>query len=213
MNTLVHLVDRGSDIMNTLNTESQHLENFIEAVSTYDVDKPTKKSSLIAPWLGIDRTPPGLSQRIGNYVEDFFALDMATQNKLPLTDYKIGRNYMITYDYENHQVDMLAMPSIWESIEKFLHREIKTNTQLDAGKKRDTSNREKAITSWMDDKGWIYDSGIFCPFFYNKGKNVSGLGWVDGLEWYIETFKPTWSIKDFIAMGRHPLIHKAIGLK
>ena len=108
---------------------------------------------------------------------------------------------------------MLAMPSIWESIEKFLHREIKTNTQLDAGKKRDTSNREKAITSWMDDKGWIYDSGIFCPFFYNKGKNVSGLGWVDGLEWYIETFKPTWSIKDFIAMGRHPLIHKAIGLK
>ena len=96
MNTLVHLFDRGSDIMNTLNTESQHLENFIEAVSTYDVDKPTKKSSLIAPWLGIDRTPPGLSQRIGNYVEDFFALDMATQNKLPLTDYKIGRNYMIT---------------------------------------------------------------------------------------------------------------------
>ena len=69
MNTLVHLVDRGSDIMNTLNTESQHLENFIEAVSTYDVDKPTKKSSLIAPWLGIDRTPPGLSQRIGNYVK------------------------------------------------------------------------------------------------------------------------------------------------
>ena len=196
------------------NTESQHLlvKNFIEAVSSYDVDKPSRKSSLIAPWLGVERTPSGMSQRIGNYLEDFFALDMGTQNKLPLTDYKRGKNYMITYDGSNHQVDMLAKPSVCEP-GKYIHREIKTNTDLDAGKKRDTSNREKAITSWMDDKGWTYDSGIFCPFFYNKGKNVSGLGWVDGLEWYIEIFKPTWNIKDFIAMGRNPLIHKAIGLK
>ena len=52
------------------------VENFIHVVSTYDVKKPAKQSSLIAPWLGIDRTPPGKSQRIGNYLEDFFAFDM-----------------------------------------------------------------------------------------------------------------------------------------
>ena len=86
------------------------IENFVTAVSSYDVHKPAKKSSLIAPWLGIDRTRPGMSQRIGNYLEDFFALDMGTQNKLPLTDYKTGRNYMITCNDEDHQVDMLALP-------------------------------------------------------------------------------------------------------
>jgi len=185
------------------------IENFITAVATYDVNKPAKQSSLIAPWLGIDRTPSGMSQRIGNYLEDFFALDMGDQNKLPLTDYKKGRNYMITYKGEDHQVDMLALPNKWE---KYVHRELKTNTQLDRGKKRDTCNREKAITSWMDDQGWGYDSGIFCPFFYNKGKKVAGLGWVDGIDWYIETFQPTWTKGDFIDMGRNPLVHTAIGL-
>ena len=185
------------------------IENFITAVSTYNVNKPARQSSLIAPWLGIDRTPPGMSQRIGNYLEDFFALDMGNQNKLPLTDYKKKRNYMITYKGEDHQVDMLALPNKWE---KYVHRELKTNTELDRGKKRDTRNREKAITSWMNDKGWEYDSGVFCPFFYNKGKKVAGLGWVDGIDWYIETFQPTWTKEDFIAMGRNPLLHTAIGL-
>jgi len=188
------------------------IENFVTAVSSYDVHKPAKQSSLIAPWLGIDRTRPGMSQRIGNYLEDFFALDMGTQNKLPLTDYKTGRNYMITCNDEDHQVDMLALPSKWVQYKKYVHRELKTNTDLDRGKKRDTCSREKAITSWMDDKGWEYDSGIFCPFFYNKGKKVAGLGWVDGIDWYIETFQPTWSKGDFIDMGRNPLVHTAIGL-
>ena len=188
------------------------VENFIHVVSTYDVKKPARKSSLIAPWLGIDRTPSGMSQRIGNYLEGFFAFDMGNQNKLPLTDYKKNRDYMITQDGEDHQVDMLAMPNAWEEWLKYVHRELKTNTDLDRGKKRDTCSREKAITSWMDDKGWEYDSGIFCPFFYNKGKKVAGLGWVDGIDWYIESFQPTWSKGDFIDMGRNPQVHTAIGL-
>jgi len=188
------------------------IENFITSVATYDVNKPAKQSSKIAPWLGIDRTPPGMSQRIGNYLEDFFALDMGNQNKLPLTDYKKKRDYMITQDGEDHQVDMLSLPSKWIEYKKYVHRELKTNTQLDRGKKRDTRNREKAITEWMNDKGWEYDSGVFCPFFYNKGKKVAGLGWVDGIDWYIETFQPTWTKEDFIDMGRNPLVHTAIGL-
>ena len=188
------------------------VENFIDVVRTYDVKKPARKSSLIAPWLGIDRTPSGMSQRIGNYLEGFFALDMGNQNKLPLTDYKKNRDYMITQNGEDHQVDMLAMPNAWEEWLKYVHRELKTNTDLDRGKKRDTCRREEAITSWMDEKGWEYDSGVFCPFFYNKGKKVAGLGWVDGIDWYIETFQPTWTKEDFIAMGRNPLVHTAIGL-
>jgi hypothetical protein len=187
-------------------------ENFFEVLETYDTKKEARQSSLIAPWLGIDRTPPGFSQRVGNYLEDLFALDMGEQNKLDLTDFKKGRNFMITHDGSNHQIDMLAMPSDWVQWKRYLHREMKTNTDLDRGKKRDTLAREEAIKKWLQSKGWEYDSGIFCPFFYDKGKNVSGLGWVDGLEWYIETFKPSWTVQDFKDLGCDPDVHRALGL-
>ena len=111
-----------------------------------------------------------------------------------MTDYKKGRDYMITHKGKNHQIDMLAIPSDWEKFKRYLHREMKTNTDIDAGKKRDVMFREEQIRQWMEEKGWVYDSGIFCPFFYDKGKNVSGLGWVDGLEWYTDIFKPKWTI-------------------
>ena len=185
-------------------------ENFFTVLKSYDIKKPSRKSSLIAPWLGIERTPSGMSQKIGNYLEDWLALDMGDQNKLLQTDYKKGRNFMITYDGSNHQIDMLAKPSNWN---KYVHREIKTNTDLDAGKKRDTRSREKVICAWMKSQGFEYDSGIFCPFFYNKGKNVSGLGWVDGLQWYIDTFNPPWTIQNFKDLGRNPETHLRIGLK
>lgn len=187
-------------------------ENLFKVLETYDTKKEAKKSSLIAPWLGIERTPPGLSQRVGNYLEDLFALDQGDQNKLSMTDYKTGRNFMITHKGQNHQIDMLAIPSDWEVSKKFLHREMKTNSDLDRGKKRDTLLREEAICEWMKEKGWTYDSGIFCPFFYGKGKNVSGLGWVDGLEWYIEIFKPDWTVQDFKDLGRDSEVHRALGL-
>ena len=187
-------------------------ENFSTVLSTYDLKKPARQSSLIAPWLGIKRTPSGLSQRVGNYLEDLFALDMGVQNKLSETDFKEGRYHMITQNGEDQQVDMLAMPSDWKKFLKYLHREMKTNTDLDRGKKRDTLRREQAICAWMDSKGWVYDSGIFCPFFYNKGKNVSGLGWVDGLQWYIDTFKPSWTIQDFKDLGRDLDTHRKLGL-
>ena len=184
-------------------------ENFITVLESYNTKKEARQSSLIAPWLGIKRTPAGMSQRVGNYLEDLFALDMGKQNKLLLTEFKKGRNFMITHEGSNHQIDMFAMPSDWE---KYLHREMKTNTDLDNGKKRDTLAREDAICAWIESQGWEYDSGIFCPFFYDKGKNVSGLGWVDGLQWYIDTFKPSWTVQDFKDLGRDPDIHRKLGL-
>jgi hypothetical protein len=186
--------------------------NFQAVLETYDTKKEARQSSLIAPWLGIERTPTGFSQRFGNYIEDLFALDMGDQNKLSLTDFKKGRNFMIKHNGSEHQIDMLAIPSDWEEWKKYLHREIKTNTDLDRGKKRDTLMREEAIKEWMESKGWEYDSGIFCPFFYDKGKFVSGLGWVDGLQWYIDIFKPNWTVQDFIDLGRDPEVHRALGL-
>jgi hypothetical protein len=186
--------------------------NFQAVLETYDTKKEARQSSLIAPWLGIERTPTGFSQRFGNYIEDLFALDMGDQNKLSLTDFKKGRNFMIKHNGSEHQIDMLAIPSNWEEWKKYLHREIKTNTDLDRGKKRDTLMREEAIKEWMESKGWEYDSGIFCPFFYDKGKFVSGLGWVDGLQWYIDIFKPNWTVQDFIDLGRDPEVHRALGL-
>ncbi len=187
-------------------------ENFLSVLETYNTKKDARQSSLIAPWLGIDRTPPGLSQRVGNYLEDLFSLDMGEQNKLHMTDFKKNRNFMITHNGSNHQIDMLAMPSDWIKWKRYLHREIKTNTDLDRGKKRDTVDREEAIKQWMESKGWEYDSGIFCPFLYGKGKKVGTLEWVDGLEWYIETFKPSWTVQDFKDLGRDPEVHRALGL-
>ena len=187
-------------------------EKFFSVLETYDTKKEVRKSSLIAPWLGIERTPSGLSQRVGNYLEDLFAVDQGDQNKLAMTDHKMGRNFMITHKGKNHQIDMLAIPSDWEEFKKVLHREMKTNTDLDNGKKRDTLAREEAICEWMEERGWVYDSGIFCPFFYDKGRNVSGLGWVDGLEWYTELFKTDWSVQDFKDLGCDPDVHSALGL-
>jgi len=192
-------------------------ENFLSVLETYDTKKKARQSSLIAPWLGIERTPKGLSQRVGNYLEDLFALDMGDQNKLHLTDFKKDRNFMIMHEGSSHQIDMLAMPSDWVQWKRYVHREIKTNTDLDRGKKRDTLAREKSIEQWMQSKGWEYDSGIFCPFFYGKGKKVgnpmkNGLGWVDGLEWYIETFKPSWTVQDFKDLGRDPEVHRVLGI-
>ena len=189
-------------------------ENFFTVLKTYNTKKEVRQSSLIAPWLGIERTPAGFSQRVGNYLEDTFALDLGEKNKLMLTDYKKGRNFMITHNGSNHQIDLLAIPSDWEVYKKMLiiHREIKASVDVDAGKKRDILFREEQIKEWLESKGWEYDSGIFCPFFYDKGKNVSGLGWVDGLEWYVETFKPSWTVQDFKDLGRDPEVHRALGL-
>lgn len=187
-------------------------ENLFSSLETYDTKKEPRQSSLIAPWLGIERTPSGFSQRVGNYLEDFVALDIGEQNKLHMTDFKKGRNFMITHNGSDHQIDMLAIPSDWVQWKRYLHREIKTNTDLDRGKKRDTLAREEAIKQWMQEKGWEYDSGIFCPFFYDEGKKVSGLGWVDGLEWYIETFKALWTVQDFKDLGRDLEVHRKFGL-
>jgi hypothetical protein len=193
-------------------------KNFLTVLGGYNTKKKARQSSLIAPWLGIERTPPGLSQRIGNYLEDMFALDMGEQNKLHMTDFKKGRNFMITHKGKNHQIDMLAIPSDWEVFKKrYLHREVKASVDVDNGKKRDIGFREEEIRAWMESKGWEYDSGVFCPFFYGKGKKVGdrvngGLGWVDGLEWYIEVFKPDWTVQDFKDLGRSPEVHRALGL-
>jgi hypothetical protein len=188
--------------------------NLFTVLETYDTKKEARQSSLIAPWLGIKRTPAGFSQRVGNYLEDTLALDLGEKNKLMLTDYKKGRNFMITHNGSNHQIDLLAIPSDWEEFKEMLiiHREIKASVDVDAGKKRDILFREEEIKEWLESKGFEYNSGIFCPFFYDKGKNVSGLGWVDGLEWYVETFKPSWTVQDFKDLGRDPDVHRALGL-
>jgi len=201
----------GAPMITTVQTKpmSSLKRTAFDVTNSYNTRKEARQSSLIAPWLTIDRTPAGLSQRIGNIVEDILALSTGEQNRLIMTDYKRGRNFMITHGGSNHQIDLLSMPAGWD---KYVHREIKSNTDLDAGKKRDTLKREESICAWMESKGWEYDSGILCPFFFDKGRHVSGLGWVDGLEWYVETFKPDWTVQDFIDLGADPDFHRLLGL-
>ena len=122
-------------------------ENLFTVLETYNTKKEARQSSLIAPWLGIKRTPAGFSQRVGNYLEDLLALDLGEKNKLILTDYKRGRNSMITHNGSNHQIDLLAIPSNWDvyKINLIIHREIKSNIEVDAGKKRDILFRDEQI--------------------------------------------------------------------
>ena len=169
---------------------------------------PPKQASPLARWLGINRTPPGMSQKLGNHLEDFFSALMGEENFLPRLDL-IPSTAMrgVQHEGEWHQVDLLALRA-----GNFITREMKVNLQLDRGKKRDTVARDKCITAALEATGATVDGGIFCPFLL-QSKEVGGLGWVSGLDWFCATFPQSGiTPADFIALGRSPVIHQLLGL-
>ena len=180
---------------------------FAQIITNRTTSKP-KQSSHIQEWLGTPDVPHYLSIRIGNYLEALFntlLAELSILSELPLK----GKQRIITYNNEDHQVDIVAR--IGSAI---YHRELKANTNLDRGKKRDVLRREQSIAKALADRypGCVIDSCVFCPFF-DTSREVSGLGKVEGLADFIDTFGLNISIEEFISLGKSEQIHKLLLLK
>ena len=182
-------------------------EIFAQILINKPIRKP-KKSSLIKEWLGTKDVPHYLSIRLGNYLELLFNTILGPSNIL--NDLSIVRKQsVLRYNSEEHQVDILARIN-----NTIYHRELKTNTDLDRGKKRDTRRREKAIYAALVEKypDCQIDSCVFCPFI-DTSRQISGLGKVEGLADFITTFNLDITIEEFKALGKLEKIHNLLLLK
>ena len=180
---------------------------FAQILANKTISKP-KQSSHIQQWLGTSNVPQYLSIRIGNYLEELFNTllqDISILSELTLK----GKQRILRYDNQDHQVDILARIGT-----RIYHRELKTNTDLDRGKKRDVRRRENYIYLALNETYPEYsiDSCVFCPFF-TSSREVSGLGKVEGLADFIDTFGLNISIEEFISLGKSEQIHKLLLLK
>ena len=166
--------------------------------------KPPRKSSIIKQWLGIN-IPQSTCIRMGNYLETLF--DTLLQEKSILNELPIrkGNTYYLEYQGEKHQVDLLARVG-----DQIYTRELKCNTDLDNGKKRDIAYREQAIKAALEHKyQQPINSCIFNPLLINS-TTMPGLGYVEGLNEFIHTFGLSLSINEFLDLGRNPDIHRLL---
>jgi len=160
-------------------------------------------SSKIKQWLGVD-IPQSLCIRIGNYIEKFFHKVTNTEQDLQQLEYNEGC-YGIWFNNEFHQIDFIKITPTC-----IYHREIKTNIDLDRGKKRDTLSREVAIVKALAEKfNRSVNSSIFCPFLINS-QPVSGLGNVEGLTEFIDLFADQLTVNEFLQLGQSIQVHNAL---
>lgn len=101
-------------------------------------------------------------------------------------------------DGEFHQIDHFIRTDAG------LHmRELKCNLDLDRGKKRDVRTREEVIVNALRKKfpNECIDACVFCPFLITS-REVSGLGKVEGLVEFINSFGLSLTTDEFISLGR-----------
>ena len=163
-----------------------------------------KLSSLIKQWLGRD-IPQSLCIRVGTYIEKLFVeLSCLHSILIELEVYSGDRG--VWHDNEFHQIDFLVLKD-----DVIYHREIKSNLDLDRGKKRDVLYREGVITEALKTKypGKLINSCVFCPFI-DTSRKVSGLNRVEGLTEFIDTFDVDITVEEFKKLGRNEQIHSAL---
>ena len=162
-----------------------------------------KLSSKIKQWLGRDISQ-SLCIRIGNYLEPLFRQVTSTEDDLKQLD-EFDNYRGIWSDNEFHQIDFIKItPSC------VFQREIKTNLDLDRGKKRDTLKREVQIVKALQAKFMRpVNSCIFSPFL-DKSRKTSGLGIVEGLPEFLALFDATITVEEFKALGRSPQVYNAL---
>ena len=91
----------------------------------------------------------------------------------------------IVVDGSEHQVDHLFQTEDGQ----IYHLEMKTNLELDRGKKRDVRHREEVITRGLVELiGQPVKSCVFCPLMEDS-RSVSGLGDVMGLREFVALFR------------------------
>ena len=180
-------------------------ETFIKIIEKAKSNsKPARKSSIIKQWLGIN-IPQSACIRMGNYLETLF--DTLLQEKSILHELPIrkGNSYYLEFQGEKHQVDLLARVN-----DQVYTRELKCNTDLDNGKKRDIAYREQAIKAALEHTyKQPINSCIFNPLLINSA-TMPGLGYVEGLNEFIQKFGLSLSINEFLDLGRNPDIHRIL---
>lgn len=177
------------------------LDIFEETFSTYKRTVPKEKDvSRIKMWLGHDVTN-SVSIKVGGIIENIFKKALGDAWCMDLLDAtkKRGR-----YFIKGHEIDLCACIG-----NTLIVREMKTNLNLDSGKKRDMNIREKSIVDALKDLGLgdVDANGLFNPFFMGYSKPDSSFGTVYGLTWFINTFKDYSDLddlncEDFIQYGR-----------
>lgn len=181
-----------------------NLDTFVNIINDCRKNETRPKvSSKIKQWLGIDISQ-SLCIRVGNYLEYYFRQITDTNSDL-LQLHKHEGDYGIWHEDEFHQIDFIKItPNC------IYHREVKTNTDLDRGKKRDTLLRETAIVKALANKfNRTINSSIFCPFLINS-QVISGLGTVEGLTEFISTFSVKLTVDEFMQLGQSKQVHTAL---
>ena len=164
----------------------------------------SKKSSLIAQWLG-KSIPQSLSIRIGNYLETYFNTLIGENNLLHTLDTYRG-NKGVWVDNEFHQVDIFACID-----GQLIARELKTNLDLDRGKKRDVLKREEAVKRGLSERyNEPVDTRIFSPFI--ETSEVNGLGIVEGLAEFIDNFNLDITVDEFTLIGKNHQVHQLLNI-
>jgi hypothetical protein len=177
---------------------------FIDIINATTQSK-ARKSSRIKEWLGVDSVSQSVLIKLGNQLENYFNALIGSnslKSKLP----KKGKNTGVYWNDEFHQVDLIACV---DGVIKV--RELKTNPDLDRGKRRDTVNKEQCISQGLSTLfNEPIHSRIVCPFI--ESKYISGLGEVEGLGDFISEFNLPITVEEFTLMGNDPDVHYALGL-
>ena len=187
--------------MRTNKMNEKYVDLYFSILST-SLDNEKRSSSLIDSFYDI---PPNNSQSLriktGNIIEKFF--NQVIEESIIVTqllkelDFKKNNHYI-----GEHQVDLLFLLD-----NVIYHREMKTNLDLDSGKKRDILNRQEEIAILLSNKypNYTINSGILNPLEpsdYKEGK----LGTINGISWICDIIQAPFTPEEFLLLARHSKI-------
>jgi len=181
--------------------DEKYVDLYFSILST-SLDNEKRNSSLINSFYDISsNSSQSLSIKTGNVIEKFFnqVIEESTIVTQLLKELNFKKN---NYYIGEHQVDLLFLLD-----NVVYHREIKTNLDLDNGKKRDIINREKEIVILLSNKypNYTINSGILNPLLVSDHKEGK-LGTINGINWICDIIQAPFTSEEFLLLGRHSKI-------
>ena len=169
------------------------------SILSLSLDNEKRNSSLINSFYDISsNSSQSLSIKTGNVIEKFFnqVIEESTVVTQLLKELDFKKN---NYYIGEHQIDLLFM---LDNI--IYHREIKTNLELDNGKKRDIINREKEIITLLSNKypSYTVNSGILNPLLASDHKEAK-LGTINSVSWICNIIQAPFTPEEFLLLGKH----------